>query len=220
MENTMNRQNQNHPGVAVIRTELTARIDTLDRQRTDSAGRIHDAEVAVLAATKALHAAKDSIADIVERKRAHERAAAEARGNGDVNGADSEEREVSKLDALLLGAVEHERACDVRRRQALVHAAHLKLEVQAARYQECIAHIVPELFQAFVDEAERFAQVYQATERQPLLEFDAAAVALRALNVQMKLMAGQRAPILAQETGETSSVVTALNDSIFGRLLD
>src|SRR5262249_4740484 len=105
--------------------------------------------------------------------------------------------------------------CDSRRRHALLEVARLKLELQAARYQECIARTIAEAFQAFVDEAERFAQVYQATQWRPMIGFDAIAIALRALNVQMKLMAGQGAPILAQNfpvTNETSSVVPAVEE--------
>ena len=66
-----------------------------------------------------------------------------------------------------------------------------------------------------MDEAERFAQVYQATQGRPLAGFDAVAVALRALNVQMNVMAGQRAPVSTRNApvaNETSSVVAAVEE--------
>jgi hypothetical protein len=243
----MNELNQIEPGVAVIRTELIARLRVLDRQRVDPSGRIDDAELAVLHATKALHAARTATADLVEQKRVHERAAADARASVDrlalregellrsprteasdaelrdvdlakrraLHDAEAQDRQVLLFDPLLVSANENERACDGRRRQALLDVARLRLELQAARYQECIARAIAEAFQAFVDEAERFAQVYQATQRRPLVGFDAVAIALRALNVQMQLMAGQGAPILAQNfpvTNETSSVVPAVEE--------
>src|SRR5262245_1020422 len=79
----MNELDQIHPGVAVFRTELIARLGVLDRQGVDPGGRIHDAELAVLVATKALHDAKTGTADLVERRRVHERAALEARASVD-----------------------------------------------------------------------------------------------------------------------------------------
>lgn len=243
----MNELDQIHPGVAVFRTELIERLGALDRQRVDPDGRIHDAELAVLAATKALHAAKTGTAHLLEQRHVHERAAAEARASVDrltvhegellssprseasaaelrdvelakrraLRDAEAHDRESLQLDPLLVSAGENERACDVHRRKALLDVACLRLELRAARYQECIARTIAELFQAFVDEAERFAEVYQATQRRPLVGFDAVAIALRALNVQMTLMAGHGAPLLAQTfpvTNETSSVVPAVED--------
>ena len=243
----MNERNHIQPGVAVFRTELIARLRVLDRQPVDPGGRIHDAELAVLVATKALHAAMTGTADLVEQRRVHERAAVEARASMDrlavregellgsprseasdaelhdielakrraVRDAEAQDRAVLQSDPLLVNACENERACDFRRRRALLEVARLRLELEAARYQECITRSIAEMFQAFVDEAERFAQVYQATQWRSLVGIDAVAIALRALNVQMKLMAGQRAPILAETfpvTNETSSVVPAIEE--------
>lgn len=243
----MNELNQTYPGVAVIRPELIARLRVLDQQRVDPGDRIRDAELAVLHATKALHAARTATADLVEQRRVHECAAAEARANADrlalregellssprteasdaelrdidlaklraVRDAEAQDRQDLLFDPLLVSAGENERACDIRRRQALLDVARLRLELQAARYQDCIARTIAEAFQAFVDEAERFVQVYQATQRRPLVGFDAVAIAQRALNVQMKAMAGQDAPILAQNfpvTSQTSSVVPAVKE--------
>jgi hypothetical protein len=203
-EDTMNELDQIHPSAAEFSLELIDRLAALDRQRVDPGGRIHDAEVAVLVATKALHAAKTATADLVEQKRLCEPAAAEA-----------EDREALQLDRLLISARENERACDFRRRQAVLDVGRLKLELQAARYQECITGTIAQAFQGFVDEAERFAQVYQATQGRPLAGFDAVAVALRALNVQMNVMAGQRAPVSTRNApvaNETSSVVAAVEE--------
>jgi len=243
----MNEFNQIHSGVAVVRTELIARVGVLDRQRVDPSGRIREAELAVLVATKALHAARTGTLDLVEGRRVHERAGVEARtkvarlavrerellGSPRSEASDAELRDIElakrravrdaeaqdgaalQCDPPLVSACENERACDLRRRQALLAVARLRLELQAARYQECITHTIAELFQAFADEAERFAQVYQATQCRPLVGFDAVAIALRALNVQMKLLAGQAAPILAQNfpvTNETSSVVPGVEE--------
>ncbi len=196
----MDTRDQTDPDVAEMGTELIARLGALDRQRVDSDGRIHAAEVAVLAATKALHAAAARTSELLEQKRVHERA--EAHG-----------REALQLEALLAAARDDERACDLRRRQALLDAARLKLEWEAARYQECITGTIAEAFQAFVDEAERFAQVHQATQQRPLTGFDAVAVALRALNAQVNVIASQHAPNLMGNLpvhGETSSVVAAV----------
>jgi hypothetical protein len=197
----MNECNQTHPDMAELCTELIARLRALDRQRVDGDGRIHEAEVAVLAATKALHAVKARIAGLLEQKRVHEHAGAGG--------------EAMQLEALLVAAADDERACDASRRQALLRAAHLKLELEAARCHECITGTIAEAFQAFVDEAERFAQVYQATERRPLTGFDAAAIAVRALNGQANAIAEQYAPKLAsnvQAAAEASSVVAAVEE--------
>ncbi|HVZ36644.1 MAG TPA: hypothetical protein VG963_29650 [Polyangiaceae bacterium] len=205
----MNDLDQTYPGVAEMRPELVARLGALDRQGVDPDGRIHEAEVAVLAATSALHAARARTADLLEQKRVHER----ARAHG---------REGLQLEALLVAAAEHERACDVRRRQTLLDVAGLKLQLRAARYQECITGIVAELFQAFLDEAERFAQVYQATQRRPLVGFDAVAIALRALNVPMNSLAGLQVPNPPRNvpvTAETFSVAAAVEELTKGSVI-
>src|SRR5262245_478025 len=79
----MNEFHHTYPGVAVIRPELIARLRVLDQQRVDPGGRIRNAELAVLDATRALHAAKTATADLVEQRRMHERAGVEARASVD-----------------------------------------------------------------------------------------------------------------------------------------
>jgi hypothetical protein len=196
----MKELDQIYPGVAKFSLELIDRLGALDRQRVDPGGRIHDAELAVLAATRALHAART--------------AAAEA-----------QDRQALPFDPVLVSAGENVRACEVRRRQALLEVARLKLELQAARYQECITGTIAQAFQGFVDEAERFAQVYQATQSRPLDGFDAVAIALRALNAQMNaqmnVMAGERAPMSTPNSpvaNETPSVVAAV-EALLQRVL-
>jgi hypothetical protein len=157
-ERHKNELDQIHPGVAKFSIELMARLGALDPQRVDPDGRIRDAELASWSPPKALHAANAATADLVEQKRVGE----------------------------LVIAREHERACDLRRRQALLDVARMKLELQAARYQECITRTLAEVSPGTPGRSERFAQVYQATQRRPLVGFDAVAIALGALDVQMK----------------------------------